>query len=69
MDIGKNIERLRKERGLSRSKLSFRSLISQNHLFLIERGKNPNLTLNSLQRIAEALEVDITELFKEPKAA
>lgn len=69
MNIGKRIEQLRKAKGLSRSKLSFRCWISESHIRLIEQGKNENVTIKNLQKIADALEVKLTDLLEEPKAA
>ncbi|OQA61459.1 MAG: HTH-type transcriptional regulator SinR [Candidatus Atribacteria bacterium ADurb.Bin276] len=69
MNLGKRIEQIRKSKGMSRSKLSFRCLISENHLRLIEQGKNENVTIKNLQKIADALEVKLTDLLEEPKAA
>jgi len=61
--MGMNIARLRDARGLSQSEFARRFYIDRKHLCNIENG-TANPTLNSLARIADGLDVPITDLFK-----
>ena len=59
--VGLNLQKLRRERGLSQEELADRANIHQTYLSGVERGKrNPMVTV--LQRIAEALGADIEDL-------
>jgi transcriptional regulator with XRE-family HTH domain len=61
--VGLNLQKLRRERGLSQEELADRANIHQTYLSGVERGKrNPTVTV--LQRIAEALGTDIEDLVK-----
>ena len=60
--IGKNIKRLRKKRGISQDKLSKLADISLNTVVKLELNLSPNPTLETIQKIASALEVSIDEL-------
>lgn len=53
-NVGKNIQRLRKEKGLTQEELSIRAAISKNHLSRIETGTG-SMSLDSLIVIANAL--------------
>jgi len=59
--IGLNLQRLRREKGLSQEELAHRSEIHQTYLSGVERGKR-NPTALVLQKIAEALDSDIENL-------
>src|SRR5260370_8710150 len=59
--VGLNLQRLRREKGLSQEELADLANIHQTYLSGVERGKrNPTVTV--LQRIAEALGADIEDL-------
>jgi transcriptional regulator with XRE-family HTH domain len=59
--VGLNLQRLRRQKGLSQEELAHRANIHQAYLSGVERGKrNPTATV--LQRIAEALGADIEDL-------
>ena len=59
--VGLNLQKLRRERGLSQEELADRANIHQTYLSGVERGKrNPTITV--LHRIAEALGADIEDL-------
>ena len=61
--VGLNLQRLRREKGLSQEELADLADIHQTYLSGVERGKrNPTITV--LQRIAEALGADIQDLVK-----
>jgi transcriptional regulator with XRE-family HTH domain len=61
--VGLNLQKLRRERGLSQEELADRANIHQTYLSGVEGGKrNPTVTV--LQRIAQALGADIDDLVK-----
>ena len=62
--IGKNIKRLRQEKGLSQDKLSKHADLSLNTVVKIELDESPNPTIETVQRIAKALEVSVDDLLK-----
>lgn len=60
--LGKRIKSLRKEAGMSQEELAFKASISPAHLGQIERAlKNP--TLDTIDSIAQALGVSLSQLF------
>lgn len=62
--IGKNIKRFRQEKGISQDRLSKLADLSLNTIVNIESGGNPNPTIETLNKIANALSVTINELIK-----
>lgn len=62
--IGKNIKRLRQEKGLSQDKLSKLADLSLNTVVKIELDGNSNPTIETVQRIAKALGVSVDDLLK-----
>lgn len=62
--IGKNIKRLRQEKGLSQDKLSKLADLSLNTVVKIELDDSPNPTIETVQKIAKALEVSVDDLLK-----
>ena len=60
--IGKNIKRLRQEKGISQDKLSKLADISLNTVVKIELEQSPNPTLETIQKLAKALDVSLDEL-------
>jgi len=62
--IGKNIKRIRQTKGISQDRLSKRADLALNTIVNIESGKNPNPTIETLKKIADALEVSIEKLLK-----
>ena len=61
--FGRNVARLRAERGFSQDKLAEKADLDRTFISRIERGvRNPGV--KTLLRIARALEVSIGELFK-----
>lgn len=62
--IGKNIKRYRQEKGLSQDKLSKLADLSLNTVVKIELDESPNPTIETIQRIAKALEVSVDDLLK-----
>jgi len=63
-NIAKNIRKLRQAKGLSQDRLSKLADLSLNSIVNIEAGDNPNPTIETLERIAKALEVSIEDLLK-----
>ncbi len=62
--IAKNIKRLRREKGISQDRLSKLADLSLNTIVNIESGNSPNPTIETLEKIAKALEVSIEKLLK-----
>jgi transcriptional regulator with XRE-family HTH domain len=61
--VGRNLTRLRREKGLTQEELEARSGFSQQYLSGLERGcRNP--TVITLYELAQALEVSHVELVK-----
>ncbi|WP_066314407.1 helix-turn-helix domain-containing protein [Bacillus sp. FJAT-29814] len=61
---GKKLQRLRSEKGYSITKLSLLTGISKSYLSLLERDIQTNPSLDILEKIAEALQVDVEYLVK-----
>lgn len=64
--LGINIKKYRLNLNLSQEELAFRSGLHRTYLSDVERG-NRNLSINSLGKIATALNLDTYELLKENK--
>ena len=62
--IGKNIKRFRQDKGLSQDKLSKLADLSLNTVVKIELDDSSNPTIETVQRIAKALEVSVDDLLK-----
>jgi transcriptional regulator with XRE-family HTH domain len=60
--LGKKLRTIRKEKGLSMESLAHEAQIEYRQLGRIERGEI-NTTILSLKKIADALEIDIYQLF------
>ena len=59
--VGKNVRKLRRQRGLTQEELAFEAEIDLTYVGGIERGKrNPSLLV--LARIADALSVPLSKL-------
>jgi len=59
-----NIRKLRKKSGLSQEKLARLADVANNTIIKIESGENQNPTLETLQKIAKALNITIDDLVK-----
>jgi transcriptional regulator with XRE-family HTH domain len=64
LKIGKNVKKLRQEKGISQDRLSKLADLSLNTVVTVESGVNPNPTIETLTKIAKALEVGVTDLIK-----
>ena len=62
--IAKTINQQRKKVGISQDKLSKIAGVAYNTIVKIESGKNKNPTIETLRKIAKALEVNINDLIK-----
>ena len=61
-NITKNLRKLRETKGLSQEKLARLSDVANNTIVKIEAGKNQNPTLETLKKIAKALDVSVDNL-------
>lgn len=61
-DLGANIKKVREEKGWSLNKLKQESGIGYATLHDIENGKSQSLNSSSLEKVANALNVDVNEL-------
>jgi transcriptional regulator with XRE-family HTH domain len=66
IDFGSKVRALRNEKGLSQEELSFKADLHRTYIGMIERAEK-NITLINIEKIANALEVSITELFNKNK--
>ncbi len=62
--IAKNIKRIRKKKGISQDKLSKLAEVAYNTIIKIESGAIQNPTIETVQKIAKALDVSLDELTK-----
>ena len=60
--LGQRILELRREKSISQEKLALKSNIDRAYMHLIEKGKT-NVSIELIEKIAIALEIDIKELF------
>jgi transcriptional regulator with XRE-family HTH domain len=61
--FGKRVRELRLKKLLSQEALADKANLHRTYIGMIERGEK-NLTLLNIEKLAKALEIDITELFK-----
>lgn len=61
--VGAKIKHIRKQKGLSQAKLAELSGLQDSYIGGIERGER-NISLNSLEKITSALEIDPVEVFR-----
>ena len=62
--IAENLKKLRAKKGLSLEKIARLADLSLNTIVKIENGINQNPTIETLTKIAKALEVGVDELIK-----
>ena len=60
--FGQRVQGLRKERNLSQEQLADLTGVHRTYIGMIERAEK-NITLRNIARIAEALEIKISDLF------
>ena len=61
--FGDKVRKIRKTKGLSQEELSFRANLHRTYIGMIERAEK-NITLVNIEKIANALEVNIKELLE-----
>ena len=66
-DIGHRVWEIRQERGLTQKELAEKLKASVQYIGRLERGAERNLQLNTLLKLATALDVQTRELFDTPK--
>ena len=59
--FGERVREIRKEKGLSQEELAHKADLHRTYIGMIERAEK-NITLINIEKIANALEVDIKEL-------
>ena len=62
--IADNIKKYRNKLGISQDKLSKLADVTYNTIIKIESGANINPTIETLKKIAEALDVGVDDLIK-----
>src|ERR687898_944277 len=65
--VGREVKRLRKAKGWSQTKLAVEASMSVSGISMIENGHR-NLSTTTLARLAEALGVEVVDLFPKPQA-
>ena len=61
--ILKQIKYCREQKGMSLNELSLKSDVSYSYLLQLEKGLKTNPSLDILEKISNALDIDITFLF------
>lgn len=61
--LGQRIYQLRKERGMTQEDLAFKVGVDRSYMGFLERGEK-NATVKTLAKIASALKVSLSELFR-----
>jgi transcriptional regulator with XRE-family HTH domain len=64
--FGERVREIRKEKGLSQEELAHKADLHRTYIGMIERAEK-NITLLNIEKIANALEVNIKELLRENK--
>ncbi len=62
--IANNLKKIRQKRGISQDRLSKLADLSLNTVANVESGLNPNPTIETLLKIANALDVGVDDLIK-----
>jgi transcriptional regulator with XRE-family HTH domain len=60
--IAEKVRKARKKAGLSQDKLAREADVAYNTIVKIESGENPNPTIETLKKVAKALDVSVEEL-------
>jgi transcriptional regulator with XRE-family HTH domain len=63
--ISENLKKLREKKGYSLEKVARLADLSLNTIVKVENGVNKNPTIETLTKIAKALEVGVDDLIKE----
>lgn len=62
--IGKNIKKYRKNKGLKQHDLASKLYMSDSFIAKLESKTRQTISIDTLEQIADVLDVDITEFFK-----
>jgi len=62
--IGESIRKLRQQKKISQDRLSKEAYLALNTIVKIETGENSNPTLETLKKIAKALDISLDKLIK-----
>ena len=65
LDLGKKIKELRKKRNLTARELSERSGVARSLISQLETGKRDSTSIDTVYRLAKALDVPISYFFSE----
>ena len=65
--FGNRVRELRKLKNLSQEELAFRADVHRTYIGMIERAEK-NITLLNIEKMANALEVSINDLFNEDRS-
>ncbi len=60
--LSKTLKRLREKKGLSQDRLAKLADVANNTIIKIEQGENINPTLDTLKKVAKALDVSVDDL-------
>jgi transcriptional regulator with XRE-family HTH domain len=61
--FGERVREIRKAKGLSQEELAHKANLHRTYIGMIERGEK-NITLVNIEKIAQALEIEIEDLLK-----
>ena len=61
-NLAKKVKQLREKLGLSQEKLARLADVSNNTIINIEAGKQNNPTVNTLKKVAKALDIPVEDL-------
>ena len=61
-DFGQKVQKRRKDLGISQEELAFRAGFHRTYIGMIERAER-NITLSNIKRLADALQINIKDLF------
>ena len=62
IEFGLRVQNRRKELGISQEELAFRAGFHRTYIGMIERAER-NITLSNLKKLADALQIQIKDLF------
>ena len=63
IEFGDKVRELRKDMGISQEELSYKADLHRTYIGMIERAEK-NITLVNIEKIAKALEIELSELLK-----
>ena len=61
-EFGQKVQKRRKELGISQEELAYRAGFHRTYIGMIERAER-NITLSNIKRLADALKLNIKDLF------